>query len=132
MSAVFDTMVGSAVDNGYRCMAPWKILPSYIKGRRWDRKDYEKERIFARRYRAHWKKCTRDDRASLDYCKSIVNVSIEEATGLMASRCATSIESSQIKLCIHASQRQRHVLVLMEFTHLYSSLLEEFQVLPST
>jgi hypothetical protein len=62
---------------------------------------------------------------------SIVNVSIEEATGLMASWCATSIESSQIKLYIHASQRQRHVLVLMEFTHLYNSLLEEFQVLPS-
>jgi subtilisin family serine protease len=32
MSAVFDTMVGSAVDNGYRCMAPWKILPSEIRG----------------------------------------------------------------------------------------------------
>jgi hypothetical protein len=32
MSAVFETMVGSAVDNGYHCMAPWKILPSGPKG----------------------------------------------------------------------------------------------------
>lgn len=32
MSAVFETMVGSAVDNGYHCLAPWKILPSQIRG----------------------------------------------------------------------------------------------------
>jgi hypothetical protein len=32
MSAVFETMVGGAVDNGYHCMAPWKILPPENKG----------------------------------------------------------------------------------------------------
>jgi hypothetical protein len=32
MSAVFETMVGSAVDNGYHCLAPWKILPNEIRG----------------------------------------------------------------------------------------------------
>jgi hypothetical protein len=32
MSAVFERMVEGAVDNGYHCMAPWKILPPEIKG----------------------------------------------------------------------------------------------------
>lgn len=31
MSAVFETMVGNAVDNGYHCMAPWKIFPPRLK-----------------------------------------------------------------------------------------------------
>jgi hypothetical protein len=32
MSAVFARMVKGAVDNGYHCMAPWKILPPGIPG----------------------------------------------------------------------------------------------------
>ncbi|KAF7503457.1 hypothetical protein GJ744_003716 [Endocarpon pusillum] len=32
MSAVFETMVESAVDNRYHCMSPWKILPLGFNG----------------------------------------------------------------------------------------------------
>jgi subtilisin family serine protease len=32
MSAVFSEMVNGAVDNGYHCMAPWKILPPEVPG----------------------------------------------------------------------------------------------------
>jgi hypothetical protein len=32
MSAVFSRMVNGVVDNGYHCMAPWKILPPEIPG----------------------------------------------------------------------------------------------------
>ncbi|OIW27244.1 hypothetical protein CONLIGDRAFT_715761 [Coniochaeta ligniaria NRRL 30616] len=32
MSAVFETMVKGAVDNGYHCMRPWSILPPEVRG----------------------------------------------------------------------------------------------------
>jgi subtilisin family serine protease len=45
MSAVFETMVGNAVDNGYHCLAPWKILPDEITG-----EDTEPMRLRGRAY----------------------------------------------------------------------------------
>jgi hypothetical protein len=31
MAAVFESMVVGVVDNGYHCMAPWKLLPSEVR-----------------------------------------------------------------------------------------------------
>lgn len=32
MSAVFERILEGAIDNGYHCMAPWKLLPPEVKG----------------------------------------------------------------------------------------------------
>lgn len=45
MSAIFERMVEGAFDNGYHCMAPWKLLPSGVKN-----EDSQTQRIHERKY----------------------------------------------------------------------------------
>lgn len=45
MSAVFLKMVNGAVDNGYHCMTPWKILANIVETDRTKQRHEQRRRI---------------------------------------------------------------------------------------